>query len=321
MGRAARSAVLLAAVILFLLFANLVVNIGLNRWQRWFFDTLERRDTAFLPLALTAIAALVLIGAGLAVAMVTCRMTLQVNWRRWLTEALMAIWLDRNRLGAQGITGENHGSPAFRVAEDVRLAIDPIVDLVIGFLNASILAITFVGILVIVGGSFPLVIGGTSMAVPAYIAIAALVHAAAVSGITLLVGRPLMRRVAQKNEAEAQFMFELTRYAEGGRMLVGAAASSDPQREMTAAFHRTIGRWRAVIHEHARLTWIINSNSFLSPAVPLLLAAPKYVAGDLSLGAVMQIAAAYVIVLGAFELAVGQLHPVGGMVGVGAARR
>ena len=188
MGRAARSAVLLAAAILLLLFANLVVNIGLNRWQRWFFDTLERRDTAFLPLALTAIAALVLIGAGLAVAMVTCRMTLQVNWRRWLTEALMAIWLDRNRLGAQGITGENHGSPAFRVAEDVRLAIDPIVDLVIGFLNASILAITFVGILVIVGGSFPLVIGGTSTAVPAYIAIAALVHAAAVSGITLLVG-------------------------------------------------------------------------------------------------------------------------------------
>ena len=43
-----------------------------------------------------------------------------------------------------------------------------------------------------------------------------------------------------------------------------------------------------VIVQQARMTWISNGNSVLSPVVPLLLGAPKYLAGEMSLGSLMQ---------------------------------
>ena len=41
------------------------------------------------------------------------------------------------------------------------------------------------------------------------------------------------------------------------------------------------------------MTWIFNGSTVLSPAVPLLLGAPKYLAGELSLGELMQVATAF----------------------------
>jgi vitamin B12/bleomycin/antimicrobial peptide transport system ATP-binding/permease protein len=304
-GRLARQAWILSIAIVVILLTNLGINIGLNRWHRWFFDSLERRDAAILPLTIATFAGLVLVGAGFAVAMVKARMTLQVNWRKWVTETLLATWFGSSKLTSPPVQNENHGSSAFRMAEDVRLAIDPIAELAIGLINAIISAITFFSILVIVGGSWPAVIGDWTFEIPGYIALAALLHATFVSGTTIIVGQPLVRRVAQKNEAEAQLLFELTRFADGGAggRVVDTLSTSQPHtaREVSTAFRWTIGRWRGVIHEHARLTWIINSNSYVSPVLPLLLAAPKYMSGEMSLGTVMQVAAAYTIVLGALN--------------------
>ncbi len=68
-----------------------------------------------------------------------------------------------------------------------------------------------------------------------------------------------------------------------------------------AAFDQTLVNWRHVIREHCRLTWLTNSNTFLGPALPLLLTAPKYINGTLSLGQVMQLASAFTVVLGALN--------------------
>src|SRR3712207_2385737 len=53
------------------------------------------------------------------------------------------------------------------------------------------------------------------------------------------------------------------------------------------------GRWIRVIVQQARMTWIGNGSTVLSPVVPLLLGAPKYLAGEIGLGELMQIATAF----------------------------
>jgi vitamin B12/bleomycin/antimicrobial peptide transport system ATP-binding/permease protein len=300
-GRAARPAMLLAGAILLLLLANLVVNIGINRWQRWFFDMLERREVGFLPLALAMLMTLIASGAAFAVAMVKCRMTLQLKWREWLTENLIRAWFAGARPGLPIVVNENRGSPAFRVAEDVRLALEPIVDLTVGLVHAAISAVTFVGILILVGGALEVSVAGFHVAVPAYMAFAALIYASLVSSTMWFAGQPLIRRVEQKNESEAQFLFALTRAVEGEALNEPGAGPSDALHDVSTAFRRALGRWRRVIQEHCRLTWITNSSSFFAPMLPLLLAAPKYINGEISLGAMMQIASAFTIVLGALN--------------------
>jgi putative ATP-binding cassette transporter len=52
-------------------------------------------------------------------------------------------------------------------------------------------------------------------------------------------------------------------------------------------------RWINVAIQQARLTWIINGNSAFAPIIPLLLGAPKFLAGTLTLGELMQLASAF----------------------------
>jgi vitamin B12/bleomycin/antimicrobial peptide transport system ATP-binding/permease protein len=284
-----------------LILANLAVGVGLNRWNRWFFDALERKDVATVVSSVSIFLLLIVLGAGFSVAMVRARMTLQVRWRQWITEQLTTRWLGEQRYYRLAITDEEAINPEYRLAEDTRLASEPVVEFVIGFINALLAAATFVGILFVVGGALPVTLFGQTWVIPGYIALAAVVYAAAMSTVTFLVGSPLVQLIGSKNEAEAQFRYEATRVRENAESIALIKGDEDERIRLQDTFALAVTRWSAVIRQHSNLTWITNSNSFFAPMLPVLLAAPKYMSGELTLGAVMQIAAAFLAVLAALN--------------------
>jgi putative ATP-binding cassette transporter len=284
-----------------LVLVNLAVNVGINQWNKWFFDALERKDASTLGTAVLVIVVLIAAGAASAVAMVLCRMTLQVKWRQWLTGDLLARWLSEQRYYRLAVTDEEQINPEYRIADDLRLASEPVVEFVIGFINALLVAVTFVGILFWVGGSLTVSIGGTSVWVPGYIAIAALLYAATTSALTYFIGNPLVDRVAAKNESEAQFRYELTRVRENAESIALIKGADDERERLNETFSTVVARWLDVVRQHCHLTWIFNSNAFFAPIFPVLLATPKYLAGELTLGSVMQLAAAFTAVLTALN--------------------
>jgi vitamin B12/bleomycin/antimicrobial peptide transport system ATP-binding/permease protein len=300
-GQTRRTAWVWTIGALLLIVANLVVSIGLNRWNRDFFDALERKDPSTLFASIGIFLSLIFAGAAFAVAMVKCRMTLQLRWREWLTGYLMVRWLGDQRYYRLAITDEGDINPEYRLAEDARLATEPVVEFIIGFINALFAALTFVGILFVVGGSIAIPMFGEQWSIPGYIALAAVVYAALMSGVTYFVGRPLVGLISAKNEAEAQFRFEATRIRENAESIALIKGDGDERERLTDTFAANVGRWINVVRQHSRLTWILNSNAFMAPLIPVFLAAPKYLSGELSLGAVMQIAAAFIAVLQALN--------------------
>ena len=300
-GPNSRSAWLWTAGALALVFANLAINVGINRWNKWFFDALERKEGSTLAAAVVVIVLLILVGAAFAVAMVWCRMTLQVKWRQWLTGQALERWLSEQRYYRLAVTDEEQMNPEYRIADDLRLASEPVVEFAIGFINAVLAAVTFVGILFWVGGSLTIDIGGTSVWIPGYIAIAAVLYATATSVLTYLIDSPLVDRVAAKNESEAQFRYKLTRVRENAESIALIKGADDERDRLNATFADVAKRWLDVVRQHCHLTWILNGNAFFAPIFPVLLATPKYLAGELSLGSVMQIAAAFIAVLTALN--------------------
>jgi vitamin B12/bleomycin/antimicrobial peptide transport system ATP-binding/permease protein len=296
-----RSAWVWTAGALALILANLAVTVGINRWNKWFFDALEAKDGSRLLTLVVTIVALVAVGAAFAVAMVRCRMTLQVKWRQWLTADLLERWLTEQRYYRLAVTDEEQINPEYRIADDLRLASEPVVEFVIGFINALLAAVTFVGILFWVGGSLTVTIGGTSFWIPGYIAIAAVLYASAVSGLTYLIGNPLVARVAAKNEGEAQFRYELTRVRENAESIALIKGADDERSRLNETFAELVTRCLHVIKQHSHLTWLLNGNAFFALVFPVLLATPKYLAGELTLGSVMQIATAFTAVLTALN--------------------
>ena len=130
---------------------NLIVNVGLNKWNRWFYDGLEARDKGAIAMATGVFFVLVLLGAGVAVALVKTKMSLQFAWREWMTEQLLVRWLSNQRYYKLAISDDTVSSPESRITDDVRLATEPLVDFAIGFTNAVLSAATFGGILLLSG--------------------------------------------------------------------------------------------------------------------------------------------------------------------------
>jgi putative ATP-binding cassette transporter len=112
-----------------------------------------------------------------------------------------------------------------------------------------------------------------------------------------------------KNDAEARFRFELTRLRENAESIALIKGERDERAILDRSYASLVGRWLNVVRLHGRLTWITNASGALVPVVPLLLATPKYLSGELSLGAVTQLAAAFVQVQVAFAWLVDHYKP------------
>lgn len=296
-GDARRRAWVLSISVLAILFANLAINVGLNQWNRYFFDALEKKDGQTLATAVMIFVGLIAVGAAFAVAMTRTKMHLQLDWRAWTTRTLLAKWLTDQNYYRIAISEDRVSSPDARIAEDVRLATEPVIDFATGFLNACLSAITFASILFVVGGS--ITIWGTT--IPGYIAVAAVCYAVIVSGLTFFIGRPLSDSVDVKNETEASFRYGLTRVRENVESIALTKGDSDERRRSLESFEALADATRSVIRHHCNLTWVLNANSFFAGTFALLIAVPKYLTGDLTLGAVMQIAAAFTAVLAALN--------------------
>src|SRR6202012_5528175 len=60
-------------------------------------------------------------------------------------------------------------------------------------------------------------------------------------------------------------------------------------------------RWRDICFQTMRTTVVSQTSGYIAPGLPIILCAPKFLAGTMSLGEVMQAASAFTIVQGAFN--------------------
>ncbi|MFC1458279.1 ABC transporter ATP-binding protein/permease [Microvirga arabica] len=292
-GSTTRKAWWLTGALALCLVGNIGVNLALNGWNRAFFDALERRDAGTLGLLVPVFGLLVIAIAGIGVLIVLARETLQVRWRAWLVGRLMDRWLEHKRFYRLSLSGREPSNPEYRIADDSRMATEPVVDFVIGLTHAVLTAIAFIGVLWSVGGSLSLTVAGQSITIPAYLMVAALLYGAAASALTLWVGHPLIGAIARRNEAEARLRFELTRLRENGESVAMIGGETAERNGLEGTYAAVVARWLRVVGLHARLTWITNASGALVPVIPLFLAMPKYLSGELSLGGVTQLAAAF----------------------------
>lgn len=292
-GATKRTAWLLTLGVLAFVLANLFAALGVNWWNRFFFNAIERKDVASVLSGVGVIVGLAVTSAAASVCLVHMRMRLQLRWRQWMTSYLIGRWLAERRFYQLNIVGGDGANPEYRIADDVRLATEPLVDFVIGLTNALLAAVAFISILWAVGGSLTINAFGSPLTIPGFMVIAAIIYSTLTSLAMFFVGRPLITRVESKNAGEAQLRYELTRVRDSAENIALIGGDDDERAHLHETFGELAQRWVKVIVQQARMTWISNGSAVLSPAVPLVLAAPKYLAGDLSLGELMQIATAF----------------------------
>lgn len=272
------------------------VNVLANRWQGWFFDAIDKRDSVAIWRTVAILPVLVFCTAFVGVCIVLSREILQTRWREWITRKLLDRWLGSNRFQKLKGSGKEPANPEYRIADDVRMTVEPLTDLVIGLVSAVLSASAFIGILWTVGGGYNLQAFGTTLYIPAYFVLAALAYGIFTSGLIAVIGRKLIWKVAARNEAEAAFRSTLTLVRDRAEEIAASHRSRIEQEQAFSRFELVVRRWLDVTRTHSHITWITNSNGIMIATVPLLLAAPKYIAGEMSLGDVVRVAGAFAAV-------------------------
>ncbi|MHC2466761.1 ABC transporter ATP-binding protein/permease [Bradyrhizobium embrapense] len=286
--------------LLLLIVANVAVQYGINVWNRAIFDAIEKRDSAavfhltaiFFPLAIGS----VLLGVG----QVFGRMGIQRRWRAWLTNAVVSRWLANGRYYQLNLVDGDHKNPEYRIAEDLRIATDSPVEFIAGVTSALLSAVTFIVVLWTIGGALTVTLGGSSISIPGFLVIAAIIYAAVASGSITAIGRSFVQISEDKNQAEAEFRYILTRVRENGESIALLGGETEERDGIDKAFSNVLRQWARLAGQHMRTTLVSQGSNLIAPVVPLLLCAPKFLDGSMSLGQVMQAASAFTIVQTAF---------------------
>ncbi|QDM24815.1 ABC transporter [Tardiphaga sp. vice304] len=300
-GPQAWRAWLLAVLLVATMLLQLVTQYGLNFWNRDFFNAIGRKDGAelvaqalrFIPLAAASLS--------LTVLSVWARMTMQRTWRAWLSNHLYDYWLDNDRYTRLRFVIGDHEAPEFRIAEDARLATDLPVDLALGLLNSLLTVITFIGVLWSVGDSLAIQIDGVSLIVPGYLVIAVIAYSLLLSATTILIASHLTRVMQENKRAEAELRTIGTHLRESGEGLAQPDLRKSGRHTIGAALKAVIAIWRIYCWQLMRLTLVTYTSLLVTPVIGLLLCLPKYLAGTMTLGEVVQAAAAFVVVQSAFN--------------------
>lgn len=292
---------LFCAVLLLIVLLALAASYGMNVWYRVIFDALQSRESNTV-LSLSLLYLPLLAGSVLvSVTQLRMRMSIQRRWRTWLNHRLLDRWLCDGRCYQLDLVGGPHSNPEGRIAEDARIATEAPVELAIGLTTAVLSAATFIVVLWTVGGAVTVEIAGAAVTVPGFLVVAAAVYAALASGTMFLIGRRLIVASERKSQAEAEYRYGLTRLREDAEGIALLEGEHEERRGAERSFRAVVGAWRDVCLQSMRTTVVSQTSGYTAPILPIILCAPKFLDGALTLGEVMQAASAFVLVQSALN--------------------
>jgi putative ATP-binding cassette transporter len=183
----------------------------------------------------------------------------------------------------------------------MRVATESPVDMAVGITSALLTAGTFITVLWSIGGNLEFEAGGTQYFIPGYLVIAVVIYCLIISGCMTIIAKAFIPAAEAKNQSEAEFRYALTRVRENGESIAILNGEAEERSGLAAMLTKVIRAWAGMARQYMRTTGVSHGNFILASVLPIILCAPKYLAGTMTLGQVMQAAAAFIQVQYAFN--------------------
>ncbi len=268
------------------------IQVRFNLWNRDFFNALENRDRDGFLWQMVLFLGFAVASMVTAVYQLYVKQLTQLRWRQWLTGELLGEWMADARHYQMEKAGDAD-NPDQRIAEDARLSTEMAVDFATGLFNAAVMLCAFIGILWTISGALRFDLAGRAVEIPGYMVWAALFYAVVGSGLTYLVGRPMVLLNFRRASREADFRFGLVRARESSEGIALIGGETDERRGLTALLSRAADSVRDLMDSQRRLMWLTSAYGMLTYVFPTVVAAPSYFSGAITLGGLMQIGSAF----------------------------
>ncbi len=278
-----------ALVLIVLTVLQMALAVIITEWSAALFNALEQHSMSGL---FAQIGYLVLIFAA-SMAVTTMHMKvkrhLQIGWRSWLTERVIGQWMNKGRhYLVLHIQTMEHDNPDGRIAEDIRIATDEAITLFHSLFYSSLLLISFTSILWELSGAFILDLGVFKFPVYGYLVWVAIIYSALASVLGWWASRPLTLTTNAMQTVEANFRFGLVKARENSQAIALIHGETSEKKRFFDLFQNITTVYDRQTQAWANILLFNSGYGVLSMAFPILIAAPRYILGSITLGALMQ---------------------------------
>ncbi|MGZ8159256.1 MAG: ABC transporter ATP-binding protein/permease [Methylobacter sp.] len=287
------------------LFMLTVMQIGIavviTVWSADLFNALEQRSMGGLFKQIGLIVLIFAANIAVTTAHFKVKRRLQLDWRSWLTQHLIGKWMTDGRHYLVTHIQGTHDNPDGRIAEDVRIATEAAIDLCHSLVYCSLVLISFTKILWTLSGTVTLDLVFFEIPIYGHLVWLAMIYAACASALGWWLGRPYTLATDARQTVEANFRFGLVTARENSLAIALVHGESNEQSRFVGLFKDIVHAWQRQTLAWSHLFMLTSGYSVLSMAFPILVSAPRYIIGTISLGALMQSAQAFQQTAGALS--------------------
>lgn len=283
----------LALVVLTIL--QIAVSVVITVWSADLFDALDQRSMSRLFTQIGLIVLIFIANMAITATHLKVKRRLQLDWRGWLTDRLIGQWMKdgRHYLVTHLAAPSHHDNPDGRIAEDVRIATEFAIDLFHTLLYCILLLISFTQILWTLSGTVTLDLGLAKFDIQGHLVLLAMIYAASASILGWWIGRPLTHATDTRQTVEANFRFALVKARENSMAIALIHGESHETPHFHALFNDIVSAWHQQTKAWEKIMLFSSGYSVLSMAFPILVSAPRYILGSITLGALMQSAQSF----------------------------
>ena len=284
----------LAAALLALLLAINGLNVVNSYVGRDFMTAIEERSTrrfvakAFLYVGVFAASTVA------AVIYNFIEQRLALLWREWLTRRLLARYLkDRTYYWLR--EHPDVANPDQRIAEDVRIFTATTLSLALVLLNSTFTIIAFSGVM---------------WSISSTLFITAVLYAALGSGLTVLLGRPLIWLNYTQADRDASLRADLVHLREHAESVSVLRREDRLGDRLQSRLGDLVDNMKRIIAVNRNLGFFTTGYNYLIQIIPILIVAPLFMRGEAEFGVIAQSAMAFAHLLGAFSLFITQFQQI-----------
>lgn len=286
-----KSARLYLAAIITLTIAAVYMTLLLNEWFNSFYSALQNYDSDAVYRGLLRFTGLAFAHIAFAVYSYYLQQRLALRWRKWMTKNYLAKWTGqqmyyRLEMFSQG-TADN---PDQRISEDINLFTARTLSFMSGLLRSATTIVCFIFVLWNLSEVLSFTAAGQEFHIYGYLVWTALAYSVLGTWITHKVGHRLVSLNYLQQKLEADFRFSMGRLRETAESVAFYNGAAKEEAFLSNRFMTLLRNTLFIIKKQKQLSWLTNSYAQIAIIFPFVVAVPRYLSQNISLGGLMQIA-------------------------------
>jgi vitamin B12/bleomycin/antimicrobial peptide transport system ATP-binding/permease protein len=270
--------------------------------QRRAVEALEGRDAGAFLFTIGLFVGLSLLFVIVSALRIYLRQLLEIRWRRGLTGDYLDRWIGGHAYGQTQLHGGAIDNPDQRIAEDIRDFVASALGLSLSLLASVATLISFGGLLWSLSSGWLIPTGGGAQRqVPGLLLWVAIAFSIVSMWLTHLLGRRLVPINYDRFRYEADFRYGLVRFRDHVEAVALSGGEAVERLGAVDRFRSVVDVFLQLVRAELHLSILTGTLGRVSSLVPLLLAAPSYFSGLVTLGLIVQTRVAYDQVSGALS--------------------